>query len=764
MAARKIERTRQFFARAFDFGYTRSLEETFSRWPRKVLQEDAVRAVRRFKPQIIVAIFPTDARAGHGQHQASAVIATDVMELAGPADRYPEMTSHGLPPWKPLALYRLMWWKPEAGELEVALDPVEPIGGKSILQLAGASRSMHRSQDMGQLQELGPRTAKLSWLAGDVSEGKSGLFEGIDTSLAGIAGVLRGGSFRSEVEVHLQRLEVQARERRFQLSPANLEDAAIELAQMAKDLEKIQRALARSPDPAATVVSQLIEEKLSAAERGMAAAAGIFFEATAEREIVVPSEEFRVEASLWSTGRARVKVVGANIVSPAGWRGEAQSTDPTDATEDSFKKWEFTISVPVGSRPTSPSFLNLAAGGDLYDWSEIPVHRLGAPLDLPPLSVEFDLEIEGWPLTISREVVYRYGDQAFGEIRRPLRAVPALEVSVEPALTLWSIGDTKSSELEVILRSNRQGSLEGTVQIEMPANWAPVEPLPFHIDESRGTVALQIPLDAPDKLSTSTFWGSVVATTPEGGRFAFSVPVVDYEHIRPAPRLEKAVFEVRSFELALPALKRVGYIRGAADRSPEVLLRLGFPVEILSREDLVTGDLSGFDAIVVGPRAYEVDRTLAATNHRLVDFARGGGLLLVQYQQYQFVREGYAPFSLTIAQPHDRITDESSAVRILAADHSVFKTPNRIGDADWEGWIHERGLYLAHSWAREYEPLLAMQDPTMDEQSGGLLVAPLGEGTYVYTGLSFFRQLPAGVPGALRLMSNLLALAEEVTN
>jgi hypothetical protein len=213
-------------------------------------------------------------------------------------------------------------------------------------------------------------------------------------------------------------------------------------------------------------------------------------------------------------------------------------------------------------------------------------------------------------------------------------------------------------------------------------------------------------------------------------------------------------------DLALPDLSRVAYVRGAADREPEMLAEVGVPVEVLAPSALLEADLSVYDAVVVGPRAYETEPALAAANPRLLDYARGGGLLVVQYQQYQFVDGGFAPYDLAISRPHDRVTDETAPVRLLDPDHPLFHVPNEIGPADWQGWVQERGLYFAGTWDETaYTPLLAMHDPDQtDDLEGSLLVAPLGEGTYVYTGLAFFRQLPAGVPGAYRLFANLLAL------
>jgi hypothetical protein len=233
--------------------------------------------------------------------------------------------------------------------------------------------------------------------------------------------------------------------------------------------------------------------------------------------------------------------------------------------------------------------------------------------------------------------------------------------------------------------------------------------------------------------------------------------VVDYPHIRPVAYVTSAAVRVVAADLALPNLRHVGYVRGAADAVPEMLASVGFPVTLLGPADLERGDLSGYDVIVIGSRAYETDSALVANNGRLLDYARAGGRLLVQYQQYQFVRGNFAPFPLRIAQPHDRVTDETSPVRPLEPGSALFHAPNEIGDADWRGWVQERGLYFAHDWDPAYRPLLEMGD-NGERLGGGLLAARLGQGLYVYTGIAFFRQLPAGVPGAYRLLANLLGL------
>jgi hypothetical protein len=250
-----------------------------------------------------------------------------------------------------------------------------------------------------------------------------------------------------------------------------------------------------------------------------------------------------------------------------------------------------------------------------------------------------------------------------------------------------------------------------------------------------------------------------VAEDDKGRRYEFGVAVLDYPHIRARQLVKPAVARVRTTALALPRLARVGYIRGASDRVPEALQSVGVPLELLDRSTLERGELSRFDAIIVGSRAYEIDTALVENNDRLLAYARAGGLVIVQYQQYPFVNGHFAPYTLSIAQPHDRVTEEDAPVSVVNVRSPVLLRPNRIGSADWEGWEQERGLYFAHTWDAAYRPVIEMHDQGGPPLQGGLLVARLGRGTYVYTGLSFFRELPAGVPGAFRLFANLLGLA-----
>jgi hypothetical protein len=317
------------------------------------------------------------------------------------------------------------------------------------------------------------------------------------------------------------------------------------------------------------------------------------------------------------------------------------------------------------------------------------------------------------------------------------------------------------------------------VRLELPAGWPAVAPRRFNLGGGGTEATLAFELGVPAGVTAGEFRIRAVVEDADGARYDRGVFTVSYPHIRARTYTRPAVADVRVAPLSVPQLGTIAYVRGAADRVPEALQTLGLSIEVLGPAALATADLSQYAAIVIGSRAYEVDTALTRHNDRILAYARAGGLVVVQYQQFQFFDGGYAPFPLSVGgrplipngvtspgtsgrgQTHDRVTDEKADVRILDGSDPSVVGPNRLGPADWDGWVQERGLYFARSWDKAYRSVLEMHDPGEGPLRGGLLIAPTGEGTYVYTGLSFFRQLPAGVPGAYRVFLNLLALTSK---
>ncbi|MBI4542949.1 MAG: PIG-L family deacetylase [Gemmatimonadetes bacterium] len=722
VAARALDGGRQFFTRGFDFGYSRSLEETLRFWPRDSLLADIVRVVRRFRPQILVTIWSGTPRDGHGQHQTSGVLARQVFELLRDSA------------WGPRKLYRTTRFDTAATTLSMPSGTLDPVAGQSYHQIAMAGRSLHRSQDMGQIQGVGPSAVRLALLeevSGETrtrgGDGGVGLFAGIDTALG--PGLTRYAALIDSARAALRPAE-----------PARI------VPILAAALGEVRRA---APPPFRAAKERLLEEAL-------ATAAGVVVDATADDGRIVPAQGIAAALTVWNAGAERVRVGRVSVATPDGWSVQALGPPASPVEPGALATQRFVVAPPEDASPSEPYFLARPRRAGLYDWSAAPEEVRGEPFAPPLVSARVELSVVGTELVLERQVSHRFGDQASGEVRRPLAVVPAVGVVLEPEVLVWPVGAPGSRAVTVTLTHGGRGRTTGEVGLELPPGWPPVAAQPFALEgeERRGSFVFAV--RAPPGLRPGSYPIRAVATAG-GARYDRATLFVDYPHIRPVAYAREAAARVEAAALALPRLRRIGYVRGASDVVPEALAAVGLPVVTLTPADLERADLAPFDAIVIGSRAYETDAALVANNGRLLDYARQGGRLIVQYQQYQFVRGRFAPFPLTIAAPHDRVADEASPVRILEPAHALFRTPNAIVAADWEGWTQERGLYFAREWDAAYRPLLEMGDAG-ERLRGGLLVARLGSGLYVYTGLAFFRELPAGVAGAYRLFANLLAL------
>jgi len=718
LAARRLDGARQFFTRAYDFGYSKTLDETWQHWPRDTILKDVVRIVRRFRPQIIVSVFSGTPKDGHGQHQAAGWAAIEAFRAAGDSSRFPELArEEGLAPWTPLKLYRSTAFDTAGTTVVLAGGEVDRAVGLSYHQIAMAGRSLHRSQNMGRLQGLGPSRVPLALLQDRTGAGGASLFAGIDTTLHGQVGPL-------EVSPDPERLV--ALRRRW-------------------------------------VASSVPSAELAHLDRAIVAATGVVCDARSDDDRVTPGQHIEIVLECWNSG-VSPHTVDASLVP-----GRAIEADTGAARLElapgALVSRRLTVTVRADAPPTAPYFR--LPGGDtaVYDWSAAAPSVRGEPFGPPELRGRFVLD--GVAL-VEREVSLRINDQTRGEIRRPIAVVPRVDVGLDPATAVWASADRAPRRFIVTLAHGSRDTTAGTVTLELPPGWPSVKPQAFSLtrEDERETFAFDVRPPAAPGQGTLLF--RAVATDQAGQRYTIGLETVDYPHIRPRSLVRPASATVRMASLQLPAIARIGYVRGAADRVPEALEEVGLPIVLLDPATLERGDLSRFGAIVIGPRAYETDSALVESNGRLLAYVRRGGLVIVQYQQQPYFNGGYAPYPMTLGGPslvpggspvaHDRVTDETAPMRILAPTDPVFRLPNRIASADWSGWVQERGLYFARSWDSRYRPLLETHDPGDAPLEGGLLVASVGQGRYVYTGLSFFRQLPAGVPGAFRLFANLLAV------
>jgi LmbE family N-acetylglucosaminyl deacetylase len=712
LAARELDGARQFFTRAYDFGFSKSADETFRFWPRDSILKDVLAVIRRFRPQIIISVFSGTPADGHGHHQVAGILARQAFDVL--------RDSAG----GPLKFYRSTRGDSAATTLALPVGTLDPILGQSYFQIAMASRSRHRSQDMGQLQRPGPAMARVSLVSSKAPVGaETSVFAGIDT-------VVPVAGFSALID--------SARAALSPWRPSTTLSYLIRALRLLGTADSVQRALL---------------------ERAIATAAGVTVDATVDDGIVTQGQRVQAEITVWNAGDSAVRVDSVAVTEPAGWGLERLELGAPTVAPGTLLTRRLVLTVARDAERTQPYFLRrpLTNRGGLYDWSTVAPDVRGLPFEPPPVTARVRVVIAGEPVTLTREVVYRYRDQAIGEIRRPVFVTGAVDVAITPEELLWPVdGGTREPRHFTITATNRsRAAVAIRTAVTTPAGWPAVsaESLAFTREDETKSVVVAVAPPLADSLKPGTY------DLRAGGGW---LEIIDYPHIRPRALTRPSVAQIRVARVALPALSRVGYVRGAADRVPEALLAVGLPLELITADSLARGDLSRYDAIVIGSRAYETEPALVANNGRLLDYVRNGGLLVVQYQQYPFVDGGFAPFALSLARPHDRVTDENAPVTVLDPAHPVFRYPNQITPDDWRGWIQERGLYFARSWDTTYVPVLETHDPGPPnppaELKGGLLIAPLGRGTYVYTGLSFFRQLPAGVPGAYRLFMNLLGL------
>lgn len=768
LAARRLDGAGQYFTRAYDFGFSRNLEDTWAHWPRDTVLKDVVRIVRRFRPQIIVSIFSGTPRDGHGQHQAAGWAAMEAFRVAGSASVFPELLKEeGLSPWVPVKLYRSARFDSAATTLTLDGAQIDTAVGKTFHQIAMASRSLHRSQDMGQLQTIGASVVRLALVKDATSQGAFGLWTGIDTTLGSVR-VSAGATRLREYRVLIDSIRTDAGDSARPARPVR-----------AARLLRAARLIAPGAGAPWAAVPEL-QDQLRHLGEAWQAASGTLLDARASAAHVAPGDSMEVLAEAIGVPLDQSPPSFRSSPLLAGIKPQARRLSAGGRTG---LEWRYAGRVPGSRALTQPYFLRGAPPGNLYDWAASAPANWGLPFEEPEILAGIATAPFSAPW-IWREGSWRWNDQGRGEVRDPMEVVPRVGVTLSPAELPWRTNSSGPQQFTVTLVHGAQDTTSGTVRLELPEGWPAVAPQPFTLVRRDQRLEVRFAVRAPNRVVPGSYTVTAVAVDAAERRYAQGRVTINHSYIRSRSYLAPASTRVTVLDLTLPAMKRVGYVRGAADNVPEALASAGVPIELIGSIDLASGDLTRFDAIVVGPRAYETDSTLVNESGRLLEYARGGGLVIVQYQQYGFFFGNYAPFPLYVAsrppgsasgavttpQPaagapapallggHDRVTDEQAPISIVDTSARVLRVPNRLGPADWDGWVQERGLYFARAWAKEYRTVLEMHDPGEANLEGGLLIAKLGKGTWVYTGLSFFRQLPAGVPGAYRLFANLLAL------
>jgi LmbE family N-acetylglucosaminyl deacetylase len=722
LAARRLDGGRQFFTRAIDFGFSKDYLETLNIWDRRQVVADMVRVIRTFRPDVLVTCFSLQPGNTHGHHTASAVLALEAFRLAGKATAFPEQLDT-LRPWQPK---RIVWnggnRGTDPGALHMEIEGKDPVTGLSFGELAGRSRAMHKTQGFGNFGGGGGgRNSTQSFQLLDGEPATQDLMDGIVTTWNRVPGGAEIGVMAGKI---ITNFNIQ--------SPVASVPALLKLHRTLADL--------KSTDP-------LVVEKRALLDRIIQSCLGLSAATVIPQAEAVPGETLHLHHTVTATSDMPVRWLGARYPTPIG---DSRITATVNLTPNQTASRDEAITLPADTPLSQPYWLRSEGTPGMFHVDDPAL--IGRPENPPVLPLEQVFEVGGETLSIPDEPVQVTSDFRPENVRR-LQVIPPASLHFSTPVELFKSGETRP--VEVVVTANRAGAA-GTLKIETPANWK-VEPdqqdFALAAAGDRQTVKFTVTAPAEDTV------GKLVAAATIGGvRYANDRVEIAYRHI--PFQLLQPVASLKAVSLDLKIRGHaVGYLPGAGDSVADNLKQMGYAVTILTDADLTPEKLRDLDAVVIGVRAFNVRTNLTPQLPALFDYVKSGGTVVAQYNRPDGLKAApLAPYDLKLSG--QRVTDETAAMTLLAPEHPVLNTPNKITAADFAGWVQERGIYFPTQWDEHFTPILACHDPGEDPLKGALLAAKYGNGYYVYTGLVFFRQLPAGVPGAYRLFANLVSLGK----
>ncbi len=730
LAARRLDGGRQFFTRAIDFGFSKTPEEALRLWEHDVVLGDVVRVIRKFRPDVIITRFPVPpGSGGHGQHTASAILAVEAFKLAGDPKAYPEQLREGLAPWQP----KRVGWNSFGGNsplkgpvVQFDTGGADPVTGEPFATMANRSRAMHKTQGLSffaaRTGGAGPNQQSFMLLAGDAPV--SDLMDGVDTTWARVPG---GAALIPLIDDAMAKFN------------------AADPAASVPALFAIRAKLDTLP------VDPIVTEKRRDLDRIIATCLGLTVETLVPQAEVVAGEKLDLSYTATVKGPLPVHLASVRL--------------PTLQTEQKIEKdvagvYSFTpgpgLKLPASTPISQPYWLCKEGTPGVFHVEEPTL--IGEPENPPVLPVEYVFSVGGQTLVVPDEPVQPVSALSGAQARRRLVVIPPVSLHFAQALDLFAPGASKEVTVELVAA---RAAVHGELLLDRPAGWI-VSPArqSFSLAHAGDKASVTFRLTAPAKAGSAT----VAAEAQVGGmhyftdRFALTYPHLPVQLLQRAAEVHVVALDVQTKG------KRVGYLPGAGDNTAESLVQLGYEVTTLTGADLTPEKLAGLDAVVIGVRAFNERTDLADAFPGLMHWVEGGGTVIAQYNRPNNLKApvlGPYPLSIEGPAPLLRVTDENAAVSFLSPEHPALNTPNKITPADFDGWVQERGTYFPSKWDEEhYTPVLAMSDPGEAPLKSSLLIARHGKGWYVYTGLTFFRQLPAGVPGAERLFANLVSLGK----
>jgi LmbE family N-acetylglucosaminyl deacetylase len=736
LAARQLDGAQQFFSRAIDFGFSKSYLETLKNWDKQEVLSDIVRVIRKFHPDVIITRFSPSPGGTHGHHTASAVLAIEAFKAAADPKAFPEQK---LQPWQAKRIF----WNTSTFQadktkglelLSIDAGGKDVVSGETFTEIAQKSRAMHKTQGFDTFKFPGTaipeRIEKFQFLGGEPAT--KDIMDGVDTSWKRVPG---GEAIAKPVDEIIANFDKE--------HPANSVAALLKL-RSALDALAAQRK--------GTLDSVVIAEKQKSLDRILQACLGLKVETNIAQADVVPGETLQMHHSVVvnadlppQTSLTWVAVRYPGIDREIKRGVEVKSGSPV--------KFDSVETIPKTALLTQPYWLEKSGTAGMFSVENADL--IGTAENAPAFPVEDVFEIGGQKLVVTDQPVQISKGANDVLVSRKLDIIPPVSMRFTAEVVLLTPKTTHTVEVEITATRAAQ---KGVLKLEAPPDWKiiPTEHT-FDLAKTGQNQLLKFTVTAPSKPETAR----ILASAKVGDRVYHSQNhSVSYAHLPPQLLQTPASIKAVSFELITRG-HTIGYLPGAGDSLPENLEQMGYAVKILDDKNLDANQLRGLDAVVLGVRIFNVRKDIASAMPVLFEYVQNGGTVVSQYnvgnnRLNQLKTEKIAPYDLHISG--DRVTDEKSAVTFLAPDSSVLNTPNKITQADFEGWVQERGLYFPDKWDDHFQPIISISDPDEAASKSSLLVAKYGKGHWIYTGLSFFRQLPAGVPGAFRLMANLLSI------
>ena len=729
--ARKIDGGEQFFSRANDFGFSKNPTETLEIWDKNQVLSDVVWAIRKFQPDVIINRF--DHRSPgttHGHHTASAMLSLEAFDLVNDKTIYPEQLKY-VSTWQPKRVFfNTSWWfygsKEKFEKADKSTQTKLNIGtyyqslGKSNQEIAALSRSCHQSQGFGNTGTRGEEDEYLEFLKGEKLNDNTNLFEGIDTSWNRVQGGKAIGDILLAIEKNF-----------------DFKNPSASIPELVKAYTLIQNLSDK----------HWKEVKTEEIKKIIAACAGLYFEAVADVQEITPDSPLKIKLEVINRSSIPMKLTGIGAI-PTYETKEKKIIDLKNNvpfTETTSLNLNNTIDY------TNAYWLNQVGTDGMYRVDE--QEKIGLPDVIRQVTVGFWIEILGVEIPFDRKVVYKYNDDVKGEVYQPLDIVPVATSTI--AEKVYIFNNDRSKTVTVKVKAGKD-KIAGNVKLQLPENWSvsPTE-IPFSLDR-KGEEVLAVFNVSPSREISEIEIKSIV--TIDNQVFDKQKIDINYPHIYKQMVLKPAVAKAIRLKIKTKN-EKIAYIMGAGDEIPKSLQQMGYEVEIIKPEAISAEKLSPFDVVITGIRAYNVVNALAYKQKTLLDFVKNGKTMIVQYNTLDdLVSKEMAPFPLKISR--DRVTEEDAEVRFLAPNHPVLNYPNKITVDDFKGWKQEQGLYYPSEWDNAFTPILSANDTGEKPKDGALLIAKYGKGNYIYTGLSFFRELPEGVSGAFRLMANMIAIGK----